>query len=319
MSSFGAVDTLKRFNGSGCGTRKLGDVPIPRYPFMGVSSTERTRASIARHFMSNPQSAPAVLGMNSSSTYSASKRQEVRCAGHCAKPRRVAASTNRQALLARQATTHSARSPRDAFPLHAQNKLKFLETNVEMHLPSSSPASGERLGLARARPALVPASAVLAARTSASAADEEAGAVSSDTEERDAAHWQALWDAENRRRGELHREVRVATSDGSAEAALNEFRELAKQARPVLGGALPTLSSFDAEQNRSRDRSTYTRELRRHYGNDWKLFTAQQRIDVPTDAAREGASEARRYIERVNSMKVIQKRPFVHLPSNGPL
>jgi len=275
MSSFGAVDTLKRFNGSGCGTRKLGDVPIPRYPFMGVSSTERTRASIAQHFTSNPQSAPAVLGMNSSSTYSASKRQE--------------------------------------------NKLKFLETNVEMHLPSSSPASGERLGLARARPALVPASAVLAARTSAAAADEEAGAVSSDTEERDAAHWQALWDAENRQRGELHREVRVATSDGSAEAALNEFRELAKQARPALGGALPTLSSFDAEQNRSCDRSTYTRELRRHYGNDWKLFTAQQRIDVPTDAAREGASEARRYIERVNSMKVIQKRPFVHLPSNGPL
>ena len=203
-------------------------------------------------------------------------------------------------------------------PLHTrQNKLKFLETSVELHLPSASSASEEGRGLARARPALVPAASVLAARSAV--ADGPAAACGSDTEARDAAHWQALCDAETRRHDELLRDMRKATSDGSARTALNDFREQARQARPVLSGALPTLSSYDAEQNRSRNRATYIRELRRHYGDDWKAFTAQQRIDVPTDAAREGVSEARRYIDRVNSMKVIQKRPVVHLPSNGPL
>lgn len=199
-------------------------------------------------------------------------------------------------------------------PAHKMNmKLKFLETACPMHMPDAAP----HLPVVRRAPP--PLARAGSTRGDAAAAGVDApftatpATVVSDAN--DTAMWRARFEDERVRGAALRAEV-AAGEAAAGGGGTGPRSQAAGHKRHEC--VIPTLSDFEAERTRALDRTAYEHNLRQTYGDDWKRFTAQQRIDVPTPAARQGAGEARLLIDRVQQMKVIQKRTYVHMPSNGP-
>ena len=199
---------------------------------------------------------------------------------------------------------------------HKKNmQLKFLETSCPLHLPGGAPYLPV---VKRAPPPLLRAGQTSAPAQPSSSSSSGGGggdaAPATGSQRDNSAAWRERFEAE-RERGAMLREAELE------EAALTSSMASLTRSQQARGQecAIPHLSEYQNERNRTLDRSAYDHTLRQTYGNDWKRFTAQQRIDVPTAAARQGASEARLLIDRVDQMKVIQKRTYVHLPSYGPV
>ena len=267
--------------------------------------------------------------------YSANPKKGMRKLGDTPIPKYPSIHSNRSERTREAVVSHFTANPaaassvlglRNNSAYNAQHrkdmKLKFLETSCPLHLPGSAPYLPV---VKRAPPPLLRAGQTSAPAQPGSSIAEGGDASpatgllhSSDAAKRPAvAAGAAAW----RERFEAERERGAMLLATESEAALAPPMASVTRSQQARGQecAIPHLSEYQNERNRTLDRSAYDHTLRQTYGNDWKRFTAQQRIDVPTAAARQGASEARLLIDRVDHMKVIQKRTYVHLPSYGPV